>query len=140
MLYLLLIITIVILFLFFGKKEVINPKLEETSIPHKNEATLIHHERKFTLASKYKWSVITKSKATIEVKFENDDLGTVGYVIYRDYKSDLISRQLSAYIRDNFENKLLKIVSDGSSESMIGVDHPVHGHIGYLSFIEVDKI
>lgn len=37
-------------------------------------------------------------------------------------------------IRDNQTGKVMKTLKDGDSDSMIGVSHPEHGHIGYLQY------
>lgn len=87
--------------------------------------------------SKYKWSVVFRNLDGFKLAYEHDDLGKVAYHIYTCYKEQLIQKQMSVYIRNNLEDKYLKIIADGSSESMIGVDHPELGHIGYLNFVEL---
>jgi len=84
------------------------------------------------------WCVIIKSFEALILVFEDNDLGKIGYHIYSNYKEQLIQGQMFVYIKDNKEDRYLKIVTDGSSESMIGINHPDSGHIGYLSFEEVE--
>jgi len=84
--------------------------------------------------TRYNWYVIIKSIRGYKSVYEENDIGNVGYHIYLNYKAAITEKQISVYIIDRLENRYLKIITDGSSESMIGVNHPLHGHIGYLSF------
>ena len=86
------------------------------------------------ITDKYNWLVIVKSMEGYKSVYEENDLAKVGYYICCNYKEELTARKISVYIKDSLENRYLKIVADGSSESMVGVDHPELGHIGYLSF------
>lgn len=100
---------------------------------------LITLNRMQPIISKNNWSVIVKSIDSIKLDYEENELSNVGYHIYSRYHEQLMQGQMSVYIKDNIKNKYLKIVTDGSSESMIGVVDPVKGFIGYLSFIELEK-
>ncbi|WP_029275098.1 hypothetical protein [Pedobacter borealis] len=135
--YPLFVVAVIISFFIFGKKRV-NKAIEEP--PLINDEPLIPKPIKPAYNPKFKWSVLVKSYKGTVLDFEDDDLGKVGYYIFNNHKSQLIQRQIIVYIKDNQENKYLRIISDGSSESMIGVDHPTHGHIGYLSFEEVGTL
>ncbi|WP_231424951.1 hypothetical protein [Pedobacter sp. Leaf250] len=88
----------------------------------------------------YNWNVIIKSIKGYKSVYEENDLGNVGYHIYQNYRAELIEGNISVYIKDRLANRYLKIITDGSSESMIGVDHPHHGHIGYLSFEVIEWV
>jgi len=89
------------------------------------------------LHSQHKWLVIIRNLDGFKLDYENDDLGKTAYHVYTCYKEQLIRKQIFVYIKNNIENKYLKIITDSNSESMIGVDHPEDGHIGYLSFVEL---
>jgi len=91
-----------------------------------------------TIISKNNWCVIIRSMDGFKLDYEENDLGKVGYHIYNKYKTHLLRGQVSVYIKDNFLNRYLKIVADGTSDSSFSVDHPVNGYIGYLSFEELN--
>ena len=135
--YLLFVIAVIISFFIFGKKRE-NKAIEE--VPPVNNEPLIPKLTKPASNPKFKWSVLVKSYKGIALDFEDDNLGNVGYYIFNNYRTQLMQRQIIVHIKNNLENKYLRIVSDGSSDSMIGVDHPIHGHIGYLSFEEVGRL
>lgn len=61
---------------------------------------------------------------------EGNRIDELGYQIYKSHIADL--DKIDILIRDNKTGEVMKIVKDGDSESMIGVSHPEHGHIGYL--------
>ena len=91
-----------------------------------------------TEASKYKWSVVIKSKGKLFKGIENDDLGKVGFYIYQNFAMKL--DQVDVYLKDNLNNEILKIQKTYESECMIGVDDPENGHIGYLPYEKVERI
>lgn len=82
--------------------------------------------------------VIIRAKGKFYKSYEDDDLGKVGYHIYSKYGQSI--DKLDVYIKDNYDNKLMLIEKDKESESMLAVDHPVDGFIGYLRFDYVDSI
>ena len=88
--------------------------------------------------SKYKWSVVIKSKGKLFKGIENDDLGKVGYYIYQNFATKL--EQVDVYIKDNQKCELLKIQKTYESECMIGVDDPENGHSGYLPYEKVGRM
>ena len=88
--------------------------------------------------SKYKWSIVIKSKGKLYKDIEDDDPSKVGYYIYQNFATKL--DQVDVYVKDNQNNEILKIQKTYESECMIGVDHPDKGHIGYLPFEKVEKI
>jgi hypothetical protein len=90
------------------------------------------------LKLRYKWTVVIKSKGKLYKGIEDDDLGKVGYYIYQNFAEKL--DQVDVYVKDNQNNKIMKIQKTYESECMIGVDHPEEGHIGYLPFEMVDRI
>jgi len=96
--------------------------------------------RLLPIRSNYRWSVISRIKNDIKLVFEDNELDRVGYYIYSSYQTQLMQNKISVYLKNNVENTYLKVVTDGSSESMFAVSHPTEGFIGYLSFEEVIKI
>ncbi|RYH22503.1 hypothetical protein EON65_19155, partial [archaeon] len=76
--------------------------------------------------SKYKWSIVIKSKGKLYKGLEDDDLGKVGYYIYQNFATKL--DQIDVYVKDNQNNEILMIQKTYESECMIGVDHPEQGH------------
>lgn len=100
---------------------------------HENETTPDPVEE-----SKYKWSVVIKSKGKLFNGIENDDLGKVGYYIYQNFATKL--DRIDVYVKDNQKCEILKIQKTYESECMIGVDDSENGHIGYLPYKKVDRI
>lgn len=88
--------------------------------------------------SKYKWSIVIKSKGQLYKGIEGNDLCKVGFYIYQNFATKL--DQVDVYVKDNQNNEILKIQTTYESECMIGVDHPDKGHIGYLPYEKVEKI
>lgn len=88
--------------------------------------------------SAFKWSILIKLNGKVYLESEDNDLGKIGFHIYTNLVQSIDSH--SIYIRDNSSNELMRIDKDYESESMIGVNHPEQGHIGYLPFTIVDSI
>lgn len=86
----------------------------------------------------FHWSIYIRSNGQIYKELEGDDLGRIGYHIYKNLGQSLDAQTI--YIRDNSTNDFLRIDKDYESECMIGVDHPERGHIGYLPFTRVSSI
>lgn len=126
---------IVILIIYQNRKSKSINDIKRSSTHHE----LISLNKMHPIISKNNWSVIVKSIDGIKLDYEENELSNVGYHIYSSYHEQLMQGQMSVYIKDNIKNKYLKIVTDGSSESMIGVVDPGQGFIGYLSFIELQK-
>lgn len=93
---------------------------------------------KAPVKSDYLYSVLIKGSGRIYSSIEDNDLNKVAYHIYTNFIKELDT--IDIYIRDNKYNEFMHIDKTNKSESMIGVDHPIHGHIGYLPFIRVNKI
>jgi len=89
-------------------------------------------------ASNIRFSVFTKSKGIVTLVHENNRLQEAGYYIYKNYADKL--ETLTVFIKRNDDNQILKIVTKSESESMIGVHHPIDGHIGYLTVEEIKAI
>ena len=119
-----------LLIIYQNRKSKIVKQIIRPSLRHE----LIQLEKMPTIVTKHNWCVIVRSTEGLNLVYQDDDLGKIGYHVYTTYKASLFKRQILVYIKNNIENRYLKIVTDGSSESMIGVNHPLHGHIGYLSF------
>lgn len=85
--------------------------------------------------SSFKFSVFVKSNGKICSSYEGDNICDLGYLIYTklikpDYRHEI-------YISNNQTNELMRIDKNDDSECMIGVNHPEHGHFGYLPFTYV---
>lgn len=86
-------------------------------------------------SSRHKFSVFVKSNEKLFRSYEGDNVGDLGYLIFTklikpDYRYEI-------YIFNNQTNELMSIDKDDDSECMIGVNHPEHGHIGYIPFTYV---
>lgn len=128
---------IIPLLILYQNRKVKSNKFKKKVFTQHEVASL---NRLLPIITGYKWSVLIRDSNEIKLDFDDDDLGAIGYHIYNTYKTQLTQNQVSVYIKNNVNNNYLKIVTDEDSESMISVDHPIQGHLGYLSYIEVDKI
>lgn len=83
-----------------------------------------------------RYSSFIKSKR-LHRSYEHDNINALAYLLYKHFTSAI--DRLGIYIKDNESGKVYKIVKE-YTESMIGVDHPEQGYMGFLNFIEVDKM
>jgi hypothetical protein len=122
-----LIVGSIIFYLFAGKNK---PEVKQTkrADPKPDPAILQH-------SSLYKYSVLVKSNGKVSRSYENNDSGKIAYLIYSKLLRPGYTHEV--YILNNHTNELMRIDKDYDSECMIGVDHPEHGHIGYLPFTHV---
>jgi len=127
-------VTIALLIFYQSKKTNSNSRTAFTQY----EAAALN--RLLPVTSNYKWAVISRNKNDIKLVFEDNKLDRVGYHIYSNYQTQLMQNKISVYLKNNVENTYLKVVTDGSSESMFAVSHPTEGFIGHLSFEEAIKI
>lgn len=88
--------------------------------------------------SDYTYSVLIKRNGRMYRSIEGNDINKLAYHIYIDFIKGL--DRVDIYIRDNKNNELMHIDKTCESESMVGVDHPKYGHIGFLPFVRVKKI
>jgi len=89
-------------------------------------------------SSRHKYSVFVKSNDKLFRSYEGENIGDLGYLIYTKLILPAYGHEI--YISNNQTNELMRIDKDYDSECMIGVDHPEHGHIGYLPFSVVTSI
>ena len=126
---------LIIVFLLLGYLYYkIRINIKENDLRNEKMDLIVEKVRK----SEFKYVVIIRTNDKIYKDYEHDKLGNVGYHIYTKH-APIIGKH-GVYILDNVGNEIMKIEKDTDSECMIGVDHPEHGHIGYLSFISVERI
>ncbi|POY37136.1 hypothetical protein C3K47_08750 [Solitalea longa] len=134
-------ITILIFFLIILVSLIFSPseKSEKTTIkPQKKEkifSILEHTDSEFY----YTGYVVNPRKGLKPFKFfEGNKIGELGYFIYSEFIDKL--HIVDVYIVDKSEKRIMKIDVNSDTESMIGVDDPIHGHIGFLPFSIVEML
>jgi|GEM_PF-4941191 len=117
-----LIVAVIALYLFGGKTQIVE-----------NPSPVILSNR-----SPFRYSVFIKSNGQVFRSYEDNDICKLGYLIFTMLSRPNFKNEV--YILNNPKNELMRIDKDYDSECMIGVDHPEHGHIGYLPFSVVTSI
>jgi hypothetical protein len=101
----------------------------------KNKAGSVPGSALLQQSNSHKYSVLVKSNGKLFRSYEGDNVGDLGYLIYTKLIKPDYTHEI--YISNNQTNELMRIDKDDDSECMIGVNHPEHGHIGYLPFTYV---